>query len=298
MVRNEKYTRITGISSFRGGVSGAYIGAKQSVHKNFFKSEGARKRTAALVLSSALVLGYLFNKETLDERIDNVSQSYIEYREDLRARRDEKELLKLYNDANNKIANLNEELSSFKKSQDSLYAKLNEVSNQSINQSTNQSINQNTNQPTSRRTIRRPNRDSNTNINNTNNANNNQYWVAVPQGSSLSEIANKYLGSPSRYVELVQLNNLENPNLVLRNQPLRLPSHNIQTTEGTNLGAVPLYEQVLRRETLDQFLGRINLSASKQEIISYNQSKGNTLLTNDILLKNTDVVYLKNEWKK
>lgn len=127
-------------------------------------------------------------------------------------------------------------------------------------------------------------------------SNSNDKWIAVPPGSTLSQLARKYHGSYDLYKDLASLNNIENPDLILRKQPLKLLPGSIETNKGIRTCDVPLYEQVLRVETLDEFVKRIDVSASKREIIQYNSKKGNTVSRNHNLLSETDVVYLKKEW--
>ncbi|MFP4568125.1 MAG: hypothetical protein ACLFN8_04215 [Candidatus Woesearchaeota archaeon] len=167
--------------------------------------------------------------------------------------------------------------------------------NQRNNAVTNYSTAQRTN--TTNMTIRRAtNHRQSTNNNQI--SQNNYVWTKVDAGKTLSQIAREYYGTASDFVAIANLNNIQNPNFILRNQPILLPAQNIQTTRGTFNTELPEYAQVHRRENIDQFLQRNNLNVSLNELIQYNTTRGNNIPRGQYLINYTDVVYFKKEWAK
>lgn len=122
------------------------------------------------------------------------------------------------------------------------------------------------------------------------------YWVAMPPGQSLSAVAEMYYGDPHKFKLLAEINDLSDPNFVLRKQPIKLLREDMEHYKGVFQGDVPLFEQVHTYETLDGFIERNNIFVSSDRIIKYNVDRGNNISKGRRLLLDTDVVYLRDEW--
>lgn len=123
-------------------------------------------------------------------------------------------------------------------------------------------------------------------------------WVRVPEDGSLSRISFDFYGSYSKFKDVASLNNLENPNFVLRNQPLRLDKSLLVSSKNVFFDEFPSYGQVLRSEYLENFSSRLNLSVSADSLLEYNNKFGNFISKNQLLIRDTDVVYFKSNWLK
>ncbi|MCC7574376.1 LysM domain-containing protein [Candidatus Woesearchaeota archaeon] len=295
---DKHYRAVTGKSRVGGAVSGFYNGLKIGFHRAFVDSSRARLRTGLAVLTLAGIITYVSNKDSVDLAVDSWKNAFVEFKEDrvlVRAERRTSNQLRKYE---SELVNLREEYGLLRSKKDSLnYLVVDLESKVSSGISSYDSL---LNDLRSKASLSNARSKESIVVDSYNSSVDvkGPGWVRIPKGSSLSSIASKYYGDVNVYKDLARINNIENPNFVLRGQPLLLVEGNLKTYDGVLNCDFPSFKEVNTFESLDGFLSRVGVSVSKQEIIDFNNSTGNTISDRGRLVDYSGVVHLKKEWVK
>ena len=314
---NKYYRKSTGSSRFKGAVLESLNDIKYSISDGYQSLKRSSKRRNALLITVSCLGLYLFNKDSVDAWFDNVNESFNERVEERNVRRAERKTANYLEESKKELYSVRNEISGLVSARDSLAFLVEDLHGEATSvlerrnylvdsvrreidvlknkkvelekSVSNQVSSSNDSESSSFASKIRDYFSSSS-------SDDFDYWVPVKPGSSLSEVARMYYGSASEFGYIAELNGIEDPNFVIRMQPVKLCSDKLVNFNGVNKGSMPLFERVNRNEFIGDFVDRLGLSVSVVDVVNYNNSLGNNISVNNRLVDNTGVVYLKNDW--
>lgn len=311
------YRKSTGSSRFKGAVLESLNDIKYSISDGYQNLKKSSKRRNALLITMSCLGLYLFNKDSVDSWFDNVNESFNERAHEINVRRAERRTANYLEESKKELYSVRNEISGLVSARDSLAFLVKDLHGEATSvlerrnylvDSVRREISVLENKrvelekSVSNRVVSNTESESSSfasKIKNYFSSNRNDdfdYWVPVKSGSSLSEVARMYYGSASEFSSIAKINGIEDPNFVVRMQPVKLCSDKLVNFNGVNKGVMPLFERVNRNEFIGDFVDRLGLSISVVDVVNYNNSLGNNISVNNRLVDNTGVVYLKKDW--